>query len=250
MARPAGRLAYMVERTYTLLLSLAKPECWAGNVYLAERLGCSKRSVSRYIGILKQQKRINSVCQPLRFEDNASFKTMRVISKRTSKWAKPAHRRPVLSQMKVDTSKRLPKLSPLRRGSSEAVTVSSQRAEGAWQPQERQIFNLQDGRATGLPRVSKWPKYVPEPRGQQMKTEIIDGVEREVPRYPEEHAEAELDAAIVKMQANRLAALKAVVEEGRKRDAELAALSPTERLRKQLAAERYAAKVVNYKKDW
>lgn len=85
MARPVGRFAKQKEECYVWVKTLtkAKSKCWASNRYLAGRLGCSERQVSRYLKALEEEGRITR--QQYRYSRSGSLKTKRHVYLK-SKW--------------------------------------------------------------------------------------------------------------------------------------------------------------------
>lgn len=63
--------------------TLMKPKCFVSNKYLAQKLGCSERQVSRYLKALEEEGKI--VRTQYRYSKKGALKTKRYVSLKT-KW--------------------------------------------------------------------------------------------------------------------------------------------------------------------
>jgi len=81
MARPVGKFAKQKAECLVWLKTLMKPKCFVSNKYLAQKLGCSERQVSRYLKSLEEDGSI--VRTRYRYAKRGALKTKRFVALKT-----------------------------------------------------------------------------------------------------------------------------------------------------------------------
>lgn len=162
MARPRGQFDEQKEVCYQLIIRLTKPTCWASNGFLATKLGCSVRQVTRYIAALVKENRLVLNMKRYLREGMKTRRFLRLASAVRGKFGKPMYATP-----------------PSENRYEPAETVTPVRVVS-------EIVR---------PRFGK-PEY-----DMSKTTEVHHGVEYEVPKPGAEPVADPVDARVARMKA-------------------------------------------------